>query len=461
MEPHRVRLSMMMFGQYLIFGAWVVTLATYLMASPMQGGLNFPPSYAGWIYSTLAIAGIFAPMVTGLLADRLFAAQKLMAVFQFLGAVLIGVAAAWCASSHPEIEARYRLLAECETIGELPLLEAEQSNHRTDVKTAIREAQQRINQHPEMGQLVRRTFWPLFGIMVAYSFTTLMTLILCTVTAMRNLRDPKRNFSSVRLWGTVGWIVTGILIAFGRIAISPIPLYLAAAFSLLMGVFCLYLPHTPPSGKASSLGEAFGLPALKLFGDRSFLVLILCAFLLAISQQFWTVYANRYLVELGTPFPTATQTIAQVAEVISMAALVLLIPRVGLKWLMVLGMFLLAARNGAFIVENAWIVVLLGLPLHGVSYAFYSVTASIYVDQKAPGDLRASVQGIMTFTTMGGGTLLGNWLSGEIVQSQTLGSEVNWSTVWLVPTVMCIVVAIAFMVLFRDEPPEERMKDEG
>lgn len=456
MEVYRVRLSLMMFGQYLILGTWIVTLATYLMASPLKGGLNFPPSYAGWIYSTLAIAGIVSPFFVGLLADRLFSAEKLMAVLHLVGALLLIGAASWCTDRHPLLEENYRHLAAQEYVDGMPLLEAEQRSNRPDLQKPIQEAQQRINRHAEMGLLVRQSFWPLFGLMLAYSFTNMLTLTLSSVIAMRNLDDPKRNFSSVRLWGTVGWIVIGVGLELGLKPISPMPLFVAAGLSVVMSVFCLTLPKTPPLGHGKSLAEAFGLPALKLFLNRSFLVVTVCSFCIAISQQFWTIYANRFLSDLGTPAPTATQTLAQVAEVICMASFAVVIPRVGLRGLMVFGLFMLTLRNGIFATDTMWAVVLFGLPLHGVSYAYYYVTVAIYIDQKAPDDLRGSAQGIFTFISMGSGTFLGNWLSGEVVEANTFGSHVIWSQVWIVPALMCLSIAVAFTLLFSDDSHPHR-----
>lgn len=451
MEAYRVRLSLMMFGQYLILGTWIVTLATYLMASPLRGGLNFPPSYAGWIYSTLAIAGIISPFFVGLLADRLFSAEKLMSVLHLLGASLLIVAAVWCTNRYPSIEKNYLRLAAVEFVEDMPLLDAERLSDRPDLKPEIHEAQQRINHDAEMGSLVRQTFWPLFGVMLAYAFTNMLTLTLSSVVAMRNLDDPKRNFSSVRLWGTVGWIVIGIGLEFSLNPISPLPLFVAAGLSIVMGIYCLTLPKTPPLGHGKTLSEAFGFPALKLFLNRSFLVVTVCSFCIAISQQFWTVYSNRFLNDLHTPAPTATQTLAQVAEVICMASFAVVIPRVGLRGLMVLGLFLLTLRNGIFATNIMWLVVLVGLPLHGVSYAYYYVTVAIYIDQKAPDDLRGSAQGIYTFISMGSGTFLGNWLSGKVVEANTLGSDVAWAGVWIVPTMICLCIAIVFTLLFSDD----------
>jgi nucleoside transporter len=454
-ETNRFRLSVMMYGQYLIMGAWVVTLATFLMSPPTKGGLNFSASHTGWIYSSLAIAGIISPFFMGLLADRLFASERLMAFFHLLGSGLLGLAAYWCSEHFTPIDTLYRNLASTEFVEGIPLLEAEQTHHPV-LKEAIRLAQERINTHPDMESLIDSTFYPLFGIMMGYSFCFLITLTLSNVLAMRNLRDPQRSFGGVRLYGTIGWISGGILVELGLKAISPAPLYFASGLSLVMGIFCFFLPHTPPSGKGKTLAESFGLPALKLFTDRSFTVLIVCSFGFAITQQFYAIYTNRYLNELGAPLPAAIQTIAQVAEVISMILLPFAVPRLGIKWMIALGMFALFFRNGIFATESLWFVVLAGLPLHGFSYAFFYIVAAIYVDRKSPPHLRASAQGIFTFITLGSGTLIGNWFGSKMVQSRTLGNTVDWMGVWLIPMIMCLVLSSTFAWLFRDDvsPPE-------
>jgi len=455
----RFRLSSMMFGQYLILGCWAVTLATYLMSSPLRGGLGFPPSYTSWVYSTVALSGMIAPIFIGLLADRLFAAEKLMGVLHFVAAVML-TGVAWCCYDYqPRIEAAYRAAAAQERIGEIPLLDMEQrlvdAPHEAtpETKKAVREAFARVQASPELGRLLDDTFVTLFLLMFGYTFCYITTSTLSNVVVFRNLPDSREKFGSIRLYGTIGWIVAGVQLELFWNVISAAPLFLAAGFSLGFAVFCFWLPHTPPSGQSKSLGEALGMPALSMFRRRSFCVLIFCSLGIAGVQQFYSIYANRYLNELHAPYPAAVQTLAQVAEVCCMAAIPLCLRTIGLKGTMILGLFGWILRNGLFATEWLPLVVLVGLPLHGLSYAFFILIASMYVDRQAPLHLRASAQGIFTFISMGVGTLLGNWFSARIVNEQTIGDIVAWPVVWLYPTFISIAILFVYVLMFheRDE----------
>jgi nucleoside transporter len=446
----------MMFGQYLILGSWIVTLATYLMSSPARGGLNFPAADAAWIYSTTAFAGIVAPLFIGLLADRLFAAEKLMGVLHLLGAVLLGVAGWWCFDRQPQVAAAYRAAAASEIIEGIPVLEWEQrilSNPQAPSlaeQRQVAQSLQRVNESPEVIRQVRETFLPLLLLMSAYSFCLITTLALGNVVAYRNLPDPQHTFSRVRLFGTVGWIVAGLQIELFLEVISAAPLFSAAGLSAVLGLYCFTLPRTPPAGQSRSLGEAFGLPALSMFRESSFGALIFCALGIAVVQQFYTVYANRFLTEMRLPHPAAVQTVAQVAEVLCMLLLPFALRRLGVKLTILLGILGWVARNAIFATGQAAAIIGIGLPLHGLSYTFFFIVASMYVDRHAPPHLRASAQGIFTFVASGAGPLLGNWLSAKVVQSNTMGDSVSWPTVWLVPAGISGLILLICLVLFHD-----------
>ena len=203
--PLRARLSVMMFGQYLILGAWAVPLASYLLETPDRGGLGFSPSQTSWIYSTVAIAGLSAPLLLGLLADRLFAAQRLLGFLHLVGAAVLFAAARFC------------------------------SEQQTVLRTATDPA---VN---------RWTFAVLMALMLANAFVLILTLALCNVTGFRNLREPKKSYGGVRLFGTISWIVVNVAIDVLGDPLSAQPLYVAAAGSLFMGVYSFTLPHTPPT----------------------------------------------------------------------------------------------------------------------------------------------------------------------------------------------------------------------
>lgn len=453
MEPerNRRRLSGMMFGQYLIMGSWAVTLGTFLMSSPPKGGLNFPPAYAGWIYSTLAFAAIITPLFTGLLADRLFNAEKLLGLAHILGGCLLAAAAWWCQDQQPRIEEAFRTAAATELVDGVPALEREA---RLDVapnakaQQEIRDALQRANSGAAVQEKVEAAFAPLLGLWFGYALCCIFSTTMCNVVAFRNLRDPKHSFGKVRLFGTLGWIAAGLLLGSLINPVSPWPLFLAAGFSALFGFYCFSLPNTPPSGHARSLVEAFGLPALSLFREVPFRVLILSALVISAVQQFYVVYANRYLTELRAPAPAAVQTLAQVSEVLCLMFFPFVINRLGFKGAMAIGILGWVIRNSLFATGSLNLVVGVALPLHGLSYACFFLVASMYVDRKAPLHLRASAQGIFTFVAAGAGTLLGNWMSAKIVQAQTTGDSVAWMNVWLVPAAISGAVLLMFLFFF-------------
>ena len=254
----RFRLSAMMFGQFLIMGTWIVTLPTFLMASPLQGGLNFPAPSAAWIYGTVAIAGIIAPFFVGLLADRLFSAEHLMWFFHTVGAGLLIGAGIWCDQQQPRMLEAYQEVAAQEWMEGKSLAEWEHELHRSSSsisetqKELIRSAIHDVNGSPRVQEIVAETFLPLFFLMFGYAFCNLLTLTICNTVAFRNLREPKDSFGSIRLFGTVGWIVAGIELDLFWNPLSSMPLYLAGGLSIAFGLFCLFLPHTPPAGRGRS-----------------------------------------------------------------------------------------------------------------------------------------------------------------------------------------------------------------
>ncbi len=454
MEPegNRARLSGMMFGQYLIMGSWAVTLGTFLMSSPTKGGLNFPASYAAWIYSTLAFAAIITPIFTGLLADRLFNAEKLLGVTHLIGAGLLVAASLWCREQQPKIDDAYRTVAAAEMVDGIPVLEKERQLADTSAATTerqdVRKALQRVNADPAVRHQIDETFLPLLGMWFGYALCNIFSITMCNVVAFRNLRDPKHSYGKVRLFGTVGWIVAGLLLGTCLNPISVVPLYFAAVLSVVFGLYCFSLPNTAPSGRAKSVADAFGVPALSLFREGSFRVLIVSALIISAVQQFYVVYANRFLTELQTPSPAAVQTLAQVSEVLCLMFFPILIDHFGFKGAMAIGILGWVVRNALFATGSVSLVVGVALPLHGISYACFFLVASMYVDRRAPLHLRASAQGIFTFVAAGAGTLFGNWLSAKIVEAETTGDSVSWTNVWLAPTIISAAVLLMFLIFF-------------
>jgi nucleoside transporter len=404
----------MMFLHYFVMGAWIVTLTTFLLAPPGVG-LNFTPGQVGWIYSTLAVGGFVGPLLVGLLADRWFAAERVMSGLSLISAALLFAAGWWC-------EGRARVVAGA-----------------ADARAAADAA-----------------FGPLFGIMLAYAVCLLITSTLANVLALRNLRDPNQSFGGVRMWGTMGWIAAGFAVGPLMLPPSAKPLYLAAAAVLALGLYALTLPHTPPKGRASPIAEVIGLPALTLFGTFSFCVYAACLFVVTVMQQWYGVYGPPYLYDVHVRPAASWMTIAQVVEVCCLLLIPTLRDRIGLKGLMMLGLLAWVVRNAAFVWGGWWVVVLVGLPLHGASYTFFTIVGSLYIDRLAPPHLRAGAQGLIVLISLGPGMMLGNWLASKTVEHYRAGGATDWPAVWLVPLVGCAAALALFALLFR--APDEAEK---
>lgn len=461
MAPHvRTRLSAMMFLFYFALGAWSVTLSTYLMSSPVRGGLNFTTQQVGWIYSTFAFGGMAAPIFVGLLADKLFRAERVLGVSGLLCAGLLAAAGHWCESRFPVMDQAYRAAAATEIVAGLPALE---QRARLDSLAAangpaaveplrheVRLALDRVNDAPAVRRVATDTFRTLFGLMLAYCFFLQLGLTLTSVMCLRNLADPGREFSRVRMYGTVAWVLVGNLLAVLVDPVSAGVLYLAAAGSAAYGMYAFTLPATHPKVTGRTLADVFGVPALALFRDRSFAVFIGVWFVASVMNQFYGVYAHRFLTDLGIPHPERVLTVGQVVEVAIMFVIPYFDPKRRIKALVALGLFGAVLRQAAMATGSDAMAVGLGVPLHGWAFAFFNVVAATYLDRVAPIHLRASVQGIITFTSGGVGMWCGQMLAGVVVDAHRVGTSIDWPAVWVVPSVGAAVALIVFLVMFRN-----------
>ena len=433
------RLAAMMLLFYFGLGAWVVTLSTYLMSAPTRGGLNFTTQEVGWLYSSFAFGGMLAPLVIGLLTDRLFRAELVLGVTSLLSAGLLFAAGSWCDENFPKADAAYRA-AVARVAGD-----AEPTAEQLD----------RVNEDPEVRRVAAVTFGRLFGLMLTYCVCMQLAMTLTTVIGLRNLTDPTARFAGVRLYGTVGWIAAGWAVGLFLRAVSSDVLYLAAAGSAVTGLYAFTLPRTPPMGTGRSVAEMFGFKALGLFKDRSFVVFVVIAFVTTSMNQFYVVYGHRYLIDHGVPRPERVMTIAQVVEVGCMFCLPLLRPRDRMKTLMLVGLGGYALRG--VIMAIGWVpaVVAVGVPMHGMGYTFFLLVASTYLDREAPPHLRASAQGIITFVSGGVGVWAGNTFAAGVVDRYRVGTTIDWHAVWLIPLVVCLGVVLAFAALFYPPPPSQ------
>jgi len=282
------------------------------------------------------------------------------------------------------------------------------------------------------------------------------TLALSNSLSFRQMSDRGREFPPIRVLGTLGWIVAGLVIGTLGLEATARPLQLAAAGSIVLGLFCLALPHTPPMKKAGervTFGTILGLDALKLLGERSFAIFVIGSFLVCIPLQFYYAFANLFLNELNVSNAAGKMTLGQMSEIFFMLVMPWFFRRLGVKWMLLVGMAAWTLRYAFFAfgthADLVWMLYA-GILLHGICYDFFFVTGQIYVDRKAPSDLRAAAQGFIAFVTLGVGMFLGSWASGRIVDAFSQGSAAHdWQRIWMVPAAGAAAVLILFAFFFR------------
>jgi nucleoside transporter len=389
----KTKLSVMMFFEFFIWGAWAVTLGTYLGKT-----LQFEGTQIGLIYGTTAIAAIVSPLFVGFIADRYFASQRVFSALHFAGAIFLYMAS-------------------------------------------------------QAG-----SFAGIYTLLLIYSLCYMPTLAIANGIGFRHLQDPDRQFPLIRVLGTIGWIVAGLVVGFLGVEDRNIPLQIAAGVSLLLGIYGFMLPDTPPkpSTEPRTVARMLGLDAFSLMRNRSFLVLFIASVLISIPLAFYYNFTNLFLNEIGLENAAGKQTMGQQSEVLFMLLMPFLVRRMGIKWMVAVGMLAWAVRYVLFAFGDVspaivWMLYA-GILLHGICYDFFFVAGQIYANREAPESLKNSVQGLMTLGTYGIGMFIGSLVSGWIVSHYTGADGLKvWETIWLIPASMAAIVLILFVIFFRED----------
>ncbi|HEX9704881.1 MAG TPA: MFS transporter [Gemmatimonadales bacterium] len=406
------RLGVMMFLQFFVWGAWYTTIGNYMAAHGMA-----PLTH--WPYTVNPIAAIVAPFFLGLVADRYFATERVLGVLHLLGgAIMLLVPQATGTSS-------------------------------------------------------------LFiFLLLLYNLCYMPTLGLANSLAFHNIKNQERQFPLIRVFGTIGWIVAGLFIGFVLRRFTgdqlpdntSLPLYTAGLASVLLGFYSFSLPHTPPpaAGQRVSMRSIVGLDALQELGSRPFYVFIISSLLICIPLAAYYAYAPVFarvsVYDTGTvnlvtnllPNPSSLMTLGQMSEVIFMLLMPFFFVRLGVKWMLLVGMAAWVLRYVLFAIGAPaavfWLIAT-GILLHGVCYDFYFVTGQIYVDKRSTPGIRGQAQGFLVLVTYGIGMLIGAQVAGN-VYNRFLGGAADltlgqWSTFWALPAGFAAAVMLLFAALFR------------
>jgi nucleoside transporter len=371
------------------------------MGTYLTGPLGFSDGENALAYATQSWGAIIAPFIIGLIADKYVNAERLLGVIHLVGAVLMY----WLANA-TEFAAFYPSL-------------------------------------------------------LLYMILYMPTLALVNAISFRQLDDPAKRFGLIRFWGTVGWIVAGLLISYGfdwdaQTGLLGNTFTMAAVASLALGIFSFTLPATPPQkgGAGGGLRDALGLDALALLRDRNFLVFFAASILICIPLAFYYQHANQFLTEIQVPNAAGIQTLGQVSELAFMLLVPFFLKRFGMKLTLLIGMLAWATRYVLFAYGNAGelaFMLLVGIALHGVCYDFFFVSGQVFTDSKAGPRYKSAAQGLITLATYGIGMLFGFWIAGELTNAFALDAGHDWQSIWLYPAAFAALVAVLFGLLFKNE----------
>ena len=396
-----VQLSLLMFFQFFIWGAWFVTMGTFLSQV-----FNSTGSELSLAYETQSIGAIIAPFIIGLIADKYFAAQKVLGTIHLFGAFLLYNAG------------------------------------------------------------VSENFSHFYPYILIYMLLYMPTLALANSVAFRQMKDPSKEFAPIRIFGSIGWIIAGLLIGyFSWESLNTLKntFYMSSFVSLILGVYSFTLPITPPireKNKNKTISQIIGLDALKILNDKAYLVFFIASILICIPLAFYYQHANQFLNEIGMEAAAAKMTLGQISEVLFLSLLPFFIKRFGFKSTFIVGIFAWGLRYLLFSLGadgiNSWMLIL-GIILHGICYDFFFVSGQIYTNLKCKPEYKSSAQGLITLATYGLGMLIGFRIAGYLTDLYVISDGHDWEKIWIQPSIFSFVILILFIFTFRNEKIETKI----
>jgi len=394
----RIRLSVMMFMQYMMFAVWFVPLAAYLTKMG-ESGWEISAGLKSLILSVMPLGCLVSPLIC-MFADRHFSSQKVLTALNFACALLFFLASR--ASSPAQ----------------------------------------------------------LFGLLLLGTFCYMPTWGLTSAIAMTN--SPSEKFPQIRVFGSIGWVASAIFSIIASTFFSAdidgttVPLLCGAGTALAAGFINLTLPNTPPpaKGKPASIVDALGLRALGLMKDFNFAMFIVLSMLVMIPFTIYFSYCSQFLMDKGFKYITFTMNMGQFVEIFLILLVPISLAKFGVKWTMVTGLVALLVRYIAFWaggMTDQTTLYFIAIWVHGIIFGFFFVGGQVYVDKKAPAEMRAQAQGLIMLICFGVGMLAGNFINGKLIEIYTSDAGVNWNPIWVITTVSSAVILAAFCVIFKDD----------
>ena len=389
----------MMFLQFFVWGAWYGQMSKYLFTSLGASGTQ-----VGNAYSAFSVAMIVAPFFIGMVADRYFAAQKVLGVLNILGAIILFF-----------------------------LIQEKSADH---------------------------FYWWI----LAYCLTFAPTIALTSSISMTHMSDPVKEFPIIRVMGTISWFVVTNFVGFLGVGDQSTIFYISMIASVVLGIYAFFLPNTPPKATDKpTFAKIIGADAFVMFKDRSFLIFFISSILICIPLSFYYAMANPSLTDSGMTNVENKMSLGLLSEVLFMLAIPFAMRKFGVKWILIIGLigwivrfFLFSNGNGT---SGLWMLYL-AILIHGLCFDFFFVSGQIYTDAKAGEKIKNQAQGLISLATYGIGMYIGSVLAGIVTEYYTINGIKDWGAIWMVPAAIAAIVLVLFLLFFKDNTTSPKLVDQ-